>query len=286
MDVEVQDDEVSVLDLLLVVADNLKLLAIGPLVAGLLALGIAFALPQTYTSVAYLKSGDGGKPIEAAMKTPKVLVDATSKWRPGNPIVIGSAEETKLLNKIRFKPALNQKTGAVLAEMEVDDESPQGAQALANALIVAWLESTKPQAQTKLEIERRLKLSRDALESVTKIIDRQTKESAAAVLPNLQYDVAASFVSLLQLRNGYVDSIAKLELELNGASNDIVFSSPTLPAEPASNKKALITVLSAVGTGFALLLFVFMRQAWRNAAQDPESAPKVTRLRAVLGRSA
>ena len=44
------DDEISLLDLLQVVADNLRLLVLGPLLAGLLALGISFAIPPTYTA--------------------------------------------------------------------------------------------------------------------------------------------------------------------------------------------------------------------------------------------
>jgi hypothetical protein len=32
-----------------------------------------------------------------------------------------------------------------------------------------------------------------------------------------------------------------------------------------------------------LLLFVFMRAAWRGAAQDPDAAQKQTRLRVALG---
>jgi cytochrome b561 len=35
--------------------------------------------------------------------------------------------------------------------------------------------------------------------------------------------------------------------------------------------------------GFALLLFVFTRQAWRNAAQDPKVAPKLALLHAAFG---
>ena len=45
-----EDDEISLLDLLQVVADNLRLLVLGPLVAGLLALGITFAIPPTFTA--------------------------------------------------------------------------------------------------------------------------------------------------------------------------------------------------------------------------------------------
>jgi cytochrome b561 len=43
-----------------------------------------------------------------------------------------------------------------------------------------------------------------------------------------------------------------------------------------------------LATGFALLLFVFIRQAMRNANQDPESAQKLSALQAswrkALGR--
>ena len=44
------DDEISLLDLLQVVADNLRLLVLGPLVAGLLALAYSFVIPPTFTA--------------------------------------------------------------------------------------------------------------------------------------------------------------------------------------------------------------------------------------------
>jgi uncharacterized protein involved in exopolysaccharide biosynthesis len=43
-------DEISLLDLLQVVADNLRLLVLGPLVAGLLALAYSFTIPPTFTA--------------------------------------------------------------------------------------------------------------------------------------------------------------------------------------------------------------------------------------------
>ena len=45
-----EDDEISLLDLLQVVADNLRLLVLAPLAAGLLALGITFAITPTFTA--------------------------------------------------------------------------------------------------------------------------------------------------------------------------------------------------------------------------------------------
>ena len=45
-----EDDEISLLDLLQTIVDNLRLLVLGPLAVGVLALGISFAIAPTYTA--------------------------------------------------------------------------------------------------------------------------------------------------------------------------------------------------------------------------------------------
>ena len=48
---DIQDnDEISLLDLLQVIVDNLRLLVLGPFVCGLAALGISFAVIPTFTA--------------------------------------------------------------------------------------------------------------------------------------------------------------------------------------------------------------------------------------------
>jgi len=49
-EVNSEDNEISLLDLLQVVVENLRLLVIGPLVVGLAALGISFAITPTFTA--------------------------------------------------------------------------------------------------------------------------------------------------------------------------------------------------------------------------------------------
>jgi uncharacterized protein involved in exopolysaccharide biosynthesis len=61
---------------------------------------------------------------------------------------------------------------------------------------------------------------------------------------------------------------------------------PALPPERKSKpKKALVAVIATLAAGFALLLFVFVRQALRNAAGDAESAHKLARLRAAWAQA-
>ena len=50
MGVQDVDEEISLLDLLQTIVDNLRLLVIGPLAVGVAAFGISFLIPSTYTA--------------------------------------------------------------------------------------------------------------------------------------------------------------------------------------------------------------------------------------------
>ena len=55
------------------------------------------------------------------------------------------------------------------------------------------------------------------------------------------------------------------------------------PEQRSSPKRALMAVVATLAAGFALLLFVFVRQALRNASLDPASAAKLNAIRRSLG---
>jgi len=57
------------------------------------------------------------------------------------------------------------------------------------------------------------------------------------------------------------------------------------PERKSKPKKALIAVIATLAAGFALLLFVFVRQALANASQDPESAVKLAGIRNAFRRA-
>ena len=73
--------------------------------------------------------------------------------------------------------------------------------------------------------------------------------------------------------------MAKVDESREGATIQVLDKAqpPELKSKP---KKALIAILATLATGFALLLFVFIRQALRNASQDSESAQKLQALQA------
>ncbi len=118
--------------MLVVVAENLKLLILGPFAAGLLALGIAFALPQSYVSQAILAlPAPAPAPTQAAaMMVSSIVLDRVIEslnLSKGQPIQV--ARET-LTNEIK---ATVGKDG--LLRLDVSIPSAIQAQAIANAVI-------------------------------------------------------------------------------------------------------------------------------------------------------
>ena len=57
------------------------------------------------------------------------------------------------------------------------------------------------------------------------------------------------------------------------------------PERKSKPKRALVAIIASLATGFALLLWVFVRQALNNAAQDPESAAKLAALKSSWRRA-
>jgi uncharacterized protein involved in exopolysaccharide biosynthesis len=78
--------------------------------------------------------------------------------------------------------------------------------------------------------------------------------------------------------------MAKLDESREGATIQVI-DTATAPELKSKPKKALIAVLATLATGFLLLLWVFVRQALSNAAQDTESAQKLAGIRAALRRA-
>jgi uncharacterized protein involved in exopolysaccharide biosynthesis len=82
--------------------------------------------------------------------------------------------------------------------------------------------------------------------------------------------------------------MAKVDESREGANIQVLDKAypPELKSKPI---KAQIAIIATLATGFALLLFVFIRQALRNANQDSESAQKINALKAswrkAIGRS-
>jgi len=283
MELNQEENEISLLDLLITMAENLKLLILGPVLVGLLALAIGYSLPQRFTSQAILAlptTTPTPTPMQAAamMVSPLVLdpVIQTLSLFPG--ITVESAR-VQLASQIKTTVG---KDG--LLRLDATANTPLAAQKIANAVIDNWLKTTVPGEKDRADLEKRLGYAKTSLETVRRLFDRLTAEGSSAInSPATLGGANISLVAVGELQARYQSDVLTIPRALQGLSRDVVVQSPTLPVEPVAPKKSLIAVLAALGAGFALLLWVFMRQAWKNTALDPETAEKQAKLRAAMG---
>ena len=377
------DDEISLLDLLQVVADNLRLLVLGPLVAGLLALGYSFTITPTFTATTKFMPPQQQQSGAAAMlqslgalgglagaaggiKNPADQYVAFLKSRSVQDALI---DRFKLLDRYetKFRDDARNALGANvqiasgkdgLINIDVSDKDPAFAAQLANAHIeelgklLNRLAVTEAQ-QRRLFFEKQLTNAKDNLVKAEQALKASGVNSSAlkaspgaAVegMAKLKAGITVQEIKLASMRGYLTESapdfkqaqteLAAMRAQMtraereepaatgaNGGDSDYiarfrdfkyhetlfelfakqyemaridesregaviqVLDAAQPPERKSKPKKAQIAMLTSLAAGFALLLFVFIRQALRGAGQTPESAEKLSRLRQAWARA-
>ena len=268
------DVEVGLLDVLVTLAENVKLLVAGSLLVGLCALGIGFMLPQTYQSVAVLQAE---QPTASLMMTAVVL----------DPVIeaLGLAkDETLEAARIRLRERIKVAIGRndKLMTLTVSGPTPQQAQDTASALIYQTYQQSRPKGSVRTRLEAQLAEARlrlkNAQEAATSLLKQLEKNGAGT-----GGEIARGYADLLGATGTAQGQISKLETELEGLTDAQLVQFPTLPQKSSQPKKGLIAMGATLAAGLALLLFVFMRQALRNTAGNEKSSAKLLRIRKSLG---
>jgi len=369
-----EEDEISLLDLLQVVVDNLRLLVLGPLLAGILALGYSFFITPTFTATAKFLSPQqqsgasamlqslgalGGMAGAAAgLKNPADQYVALLKSRS---VLDALIDRFKLME--RYEATVRESVRAALMgsaiitsgkdgliTIDFSDKDPAFAAQLANAHIEELSQLMNRLAVTEAQ-QRRLFFEKQLNTAKANLIKSElalkssgvssstlkTTPAAISELASLKAGITAQEIKIGSMRGYLNDSapamkqayteLAAMRAQLNqGEKADTVTDSadgdyitkfrefkyhetlfelftkqyemaridearegaviqvvdaalpPELKAKP---KKAMIAILTTLASGFALLLFVFVRHSLRNAQQTPETAEKIAKLQSA-----
>jgi tyrosine-protein kinase Etk/Wzc len=376
---DIQEDEISLLDLLQVIVDNLRLLVLGPLACGFLALSISFAITPTFTAktqflppqqqqsaaasmLASLGALGGLAGAATGIKSPADQYIAFMKSVSVQDALI---ERFKLMEKYDVKlkeDARMSLNGSVriasgkdgLISVEADDKDPKFAADLANAHVVELrnllgrLAVTEAQ-QRRMFFEKQLQITKEnlskadaALKSsgINSSVLKSSPSSAVEAVARLKAGISVQEVKLGSMRNYLTESapefkqalnelaslktqLAKAEKEespIQGASDYVaryrefkyqetmfelfakqfelakvdesregaviqVLDIAQPPERKAKPKKAMIAIVASLASGFALLLFVFVRSALKNASQDNETNLKLAALKNSWNRA-
>jgi tyrosine-protein kinase Etk/Wzc len=252
------DDEISLLDLLQTIVDNLWLLVLGPLAVGFTALGISFLIPPTYTAktqflppqqqqsaaasmLASLGSLGGLAGAVGGIKNP---ADQYLAYMKSVTLQDSLIERFKLLERYEAKTktearlelrenvrAASGKDG--LISVEVDDRDPKFAAELANAHVeelgklLGKLATTEAQ-QRRLFFEKQLNQSKDKLiqaeialkaTGVSSSVLKSNPASAVVAVAGLQAAVTAQEVKLGAMRGYLAETAPDFKQAMNELAN-------------------------------------------------------------------
>lgn len=270
-------DETTLLDLLVVLAENLKLLIVGPLLAGACALGLSFVLPQTYDSVAILQADAS---IASLMTSAAVLDPVIESLGLGKDETPGAARD-RLREQVKASVGRTDK----LLTLTVSARTAEQARAIATAVLEQTYRASKLRGSERARIEEQLASARDRAkiaETVAVTLGKRLNASSALSNGSNSNDVARGYAELLNAQATALAKAAEFAEKLEGLNPSQLVQPPTLAYRASRPKKTLVAVTTALATGVLLLLFVFARQAFRRA-NDAETARKLARIREALG---
>jgi uncharacterized protein involved in exopolysaccharide biosynthesis len=275
------DNEIDLLDLLVVLAENLRLLIAGTVLAGLVGLVIAFSLPKTYESTSILSPSKNGlnvsgQVIASYIQSADILEQVAKDLQFEQDA--SSAQRLKKLGALIQVSVGKQE--APLVTLTTQGPSPEKAQALNATIWKKLLPHTAPRGKEQERLQQQLEAESARLASA------ETLEAAA--LKQLQSGASSEGLSRLygelQAANSKrQELISKLESQMEGLTEENLAQQPTLTELPAKPQKSLIVLGCSAAGGMLLLLFVLIRHALHGANQNPAQAGKVARLRAALG---
>ncbi len=179
----------------------------------------------------------------------------------------------------RVSMAVGRKDG--LLTLTTKGESGEAAQALANLVIAQLFVAVAPKGQDAIDLEKSLALARSLYANNQLVIERSSPLMGAAKSENAVNAGLQGYAELIALQQSLAIHIAKDERSLRGLSDANLNQPPILPTQHVAPKRSLISVLAALATGFALLLFVFIRKALANAAAS-EDGERVNQIKGYL----
>lgn len=280
-----EDDEIDLLDLLLTIAENIKLLVIGPLLAGLLALVGVWFWPATYESSFTLNAqktlvtdGVNITPQQiSAIALTKPTLDAAAQ-------ALTAANQPDLAQRILTGAATSsvpRNTPHALVTLQAP--TAQAAHDMAQALLSATLQASRPQGEELARVMQELQKNQAFLDNARTLEARLVQSIKQG--KGSDEELAKNYAALLPAITNQAMLVDQQRARLAGLGENDIVAKPTVPPAPSKSRKNLLVVMAVLASGFVFLIFVFIRQALRSACQNEETAQKINALQASLRKA-
>lgn len=285
------DDEISLLDILVVLAENFWLLVLAPLAIGALTFGVVSFLPKTYESVAILKlqtvfdefgnpQGETDASMVARLSSPELKMSAagTQAW-----IRDKKLENSQLASFLQEAAGVTADRQSNLVTLRALAPSPGDAQSFGSALIDTYVQTASPQGAAREIILNNIKAAQNALAVLNPAIEvlLRVDQQTGKVTTDLASQPASrpALADLVAQRTANENEITALSAALNLNADEIVLQAPTLCEKAVKPNPRRSTLVAVVLSCLFMTTLVLIRAAFRAASKSPGGADKIRRIR-------
>ena len=134
--------------------------------------------------------------------------------------------------------------------------------------------------QEKILLEKTIAINVRAIETAEDAMESIQHTLKKGVLSDLVQESAIKNLAVINTeiaKRSQENETLRQKLESKGA--EVFVQEPSLPQRKAAPKRGLIVFLAILASGFALLIFVFIRKAWESAAQEKEAMQKIALIK-------
>lgn len=273
-------DEFSLIDLLIPIVDNIKLLILAPLLVATCAWFYTMNQPLVFESTSWLRlrpssSNNAQTSQDLSVQQNALYESALLGFTSSDVIAIllESPEVATLMkskgldgeaayNQLRQQvtPVFDKK--AALLKLTTRADQAQSAQILNQRLVEAFVKFSLPKGHDLESLEAQILQTQLAIKLLeTEIAKNQNNKADARATSDLMIQ------SLLR-----TDRLQDLQKQIRGSGSEIYVQRPTFPQSGTRPQQKTVVSLSFLATFFILLIFVFLRLAWVNYSVNPKNA--------------
>lgn len=287
-------EEISILDILIIIAEYKRFIVSVMLLFSLVGLVYAFFFSkQEYVSTLqvapvmpsmaktgefniYLSSGL----IRGIMQSDAVLDYAIEKNdllkdEDGAPRTKLRARE-ELTKQISFRTTQRNEPDSGIVSLNVKAKTPELAQSVAKSIYDASLETLNSLGVLTSK-ERDSYLADEIKASVEKLKEYKNIGTDEVITGDTKFNELLKTLSIMSLYDEGAVYRNKIPMVVQ------LVSPPSLPDDKEPQGRAKIILLSALLGLFAGLTLAFIRHFWSASSSDPESAAKIARLKELMG---
>lgn len=268
-----KSSEISLMDVIVVVAESWVWLFVGPLVVAILVL-----VAMSFQTVSYESS------VKVSRQPEEVRVFLTGKKIK---LAITQTESSLSVDQVV--------AGLLVTSDSADDDNhslvkltlPQQGEVYSLLSSIAAeinrVVNEEVLTRQRQDIEAQLDVQTKYLASKSRVIVMlegvlKQAEDDGAVSATTVVDAAATLNLVLTSTYETLENIRELEYRFSAISNDVILLPPT-PESSNGRNSVKMAIMAALAVEFMLLMFVFARDGLRRVEADVDGAAKIDRIR-------